>query len=268
MDTPSPARPPAGRTGVRRRRAFALGTLWMLGAFGALCALGMALAGCATAGRGAGAAAEGQPWRIPDEAYGTQRLYRVSYKGPQGEGSFRLTLRLASAERYQVQAVDPVGRALWSLDVESGRGLWLDHRARVYCTLEGDIGLSGVPLAPFPLLSLPPLLLGRVPAEPAAPPRPLAGGGIAFEDGEGRRWEAAVRDGRVERWTLWKDAEPAVWWVLRNDWAILSDRTQGAQLRWRETVGEPLEQAPRPLEVPAGFREESCRGFDSPPAPL
>ncbi|HEV7785090.1 MAG TPA: hypothetical protein VGQ28_07120, partial [Thermoanaerobaculia bacterium] len=26
------------------------------------------------------------PWQMPQEAYGSQRLYRVSYSGPEGEG--------------------------------------------------------------------------------------------------------------------------------------------------------------------------------------
>src|SRR5690349_23154179 len=65
------------------------------------------------------------PWQIPQAAYGSQRLYRVSYSGPEGEGSFKVTLRLASPARYQIQAVDPVGRSLWSLDVanDAGRSL-------------------------------------------------------------------------------------------------------------------------------------------------
>src|SRR5215207_6025995 len=115
-----------------------------------------------------------QPWQIPPGAYGSQRLYRASYSGPQGEGNFRLTLRLASAERYQVTSSDPLGRALWSLDVLYGdgaeRGLWLDHRNKAYCEFTGRFDVVGVPLAPFPLLSLPALLLGRLPAAPADDP--------------------------------------------------------------------------------------------------
>src|SRR5258707_228425 len=72
------------------------------------------------------------PWQMPQEAYGSQRLYRVSYSGPDGEGSFKVTLRLVSPGRYQVQAADPLGRSLWSLDLNSADGLWLNHHRRHY----------------------------------------------------------------------------------------------------------------------------------------
>jgi hypothetical protein len=115
----------------------------------------------------------------------------VSYSGPQGEGSLRLTLRLASASRYQVTTADPVGRPLWSLDVAEDSGLWLDHRNRAFCKFEGTFDISGVPLAPFPLLSLPSLLLGRLPAEPAAAPQ-QKGRDLTFKDAMERRWTATL----------------------------------------------------------------------------
>ncbi|MGH9361964.1 MAG: hypothetical protein ACRD2T_08600, partial [Thermoanaerobaculia bacterium] len=118
---------------------------------------------CAGGGLAPAHAPETPPWEIPAAALGSQRLYRVSTSGAQGEGSFRLSLLLAAPERYQARAVDPVGRALWTLDVEGERGLFLDHRSRAYCVFAGRFDISGVPLAPFPLVSLPALLLERVP---------------------------------------------------------------------------------------------------------
>jgi hypothetical protein len=203
-------------------------------------------------------------WQIPAGELGTQRLYRVSYSGPEGEGSFRMTLRLATLERYQVQAVDPVGRSLWSLDVTAGRGLFLNHRARTSCIFEGSFDLSGVPLGPFPLLTLPALLLGRVPSEPAAPPE-QHGREIAFHDAADRVWSATVRDeGVVERWTLSESGSPTVWWFRQDSWAILSDRARGVQVRWREALAERLKTEPAPLGVPAGYREAGCRDETSP----
>ncbi len=203
------------------------------------------------------------PWQIPEAAYGSQRLYRVSYSGPQGEGSLRLTLRLASATRYQVTTADPVGRPLWSLDVAEDSGLWLDHRNRMFCRFEGTFDVSGVPLAPFPLLSLPSLLLGRLPAEPAATPQ-QKGRDLTFRDAMERRWTATLgargadAGGQVASWTLWDGDKPAVFWVQSDGWAILSDRSQGVQMRWKEVVREPLPGPPQPLEAPAGFAEEDC----------
>jgi hypothetical protein len=200
------------------------------------------------------------PWQIPPAAYNSQRLYRVSYSGPEGEGSFKLTLRLVAPDRYQVTTADPVGRALWSLDVAEDSGLWLDHRNRTFCKFEGQFDISGVPLAPFPLLSLPSLLLGRLPAEPVAPPQEK-GKDITFKDAQDRRWTATLAAGaagQVASWTLWDGQKPAVLWVQRDDWAILSDRAQKVQMRWKEVVREALPGPPRPLAPPDGFAEEDC----------
>ncbi len=201
-------------------------------------------------------------WQIPASAVGSQRLYRVAYSGTEGEGGFRLTLVLVAPDRYQVRAVDPVGRALWTLDAEGERGLFLDHRSRAYCVFAGRFDISGVPLAPFPLMSLPALLLGRLPAEPAAPPR-QSGNEIVFEDAAGRRWQATVAGGSVERWTAWEGEEPAYWWARRDSWSILSDRRQAVQVRWREVLSEPLVTPPPPLVPPEGYRAGECHAPDS-----
>jgi hypothetical protein len=206
------------------------------------------------------------PWQIPQGAYGSQRLYRVSYSGPEGEGSFRVTLRLASPARYQIQAVDPVGRALWSLDVTNDEGLWLNHRSRDYCSFEGRFDVSGVPLGPFPLLALPALLIGRVPAEPASPP-PQRAGSVTFNDASGRRWAAvAGEDGQVRSWSMSEEGPPTVWWMRRDDWAILSDRSRGVQVRWREVLREDLDREPDRLQPPSGYRETPCGDPDLPDA--
>jgi hypothetical protein len=189
----------------------------------------------------------------------------VSYSGPAGEGSFRLTLRLASPARYQLQAVDPVGRSLWSLDVAHDAGLWLNHRGRTYCLFEGRFDVSGAPLGPFPLLSLPSLLLGRVPAEPAAGAAAQSGDQFDFRDGSNRRWTGALDpERRVLSWTLTESGAPRVWWMRRDDWAILSDRERGIQLRWREVLREDLDREPPRLAAPAGYREVPCAEQEAP----
>lgn len=228
------------------------------------------LAGCAGAGAPAPRplpATTLEPWQIPQGAYGSQRLYRVSYSGPEGEGSFKVTLRLVSPARYQIQSADPVGRALWSLDVAADAGLWLNHRSRTWCEFEGRFDVAGVPLGPFPLLSLPSLLLGRVPAEPAAtaPNAEPAGRQFAFRDATDRRWSGTLGEqGLVLSWILSEGSTPSVWWVRRDDWAILSDRERGVQIRWREVLRENLDQEPARLEVPAGYRESVCGEPDLP----
>ncbi len=203
---------------------------------------------------------------VPAEAYGTQTLYRVMVTGAEGQGSLKLTLRLAAQRRYQAQAADPLGRALWSLDVEDGKGLWLDHRARLYCQLDGAFDLTFLPLGPLPLEALPPLLLGRLPVAPADPAavalQPIAGdpagGGvtaqIAYTDPAGRRWTAVLRDGQPLSWGLRQDAAagPILTWLDSGGWAVLSDRRKGVQVRWRQTRCAEELRAPLAALVAAG----------------
>jgi hypothetical protein len=227
------------------------------------------LTGCASAprphpvsgapGTSGTSGAGGAAWEIPGEALHTQRLFRVHYSGPEGEGSFKVTLRLTSPERYQLQAVDPVGRSLWSLDVTHSQGLFLNHRNRTSCLFEGSFDLSGVALGPFPLLTLPSLLIGRVPATPSEPPQ-QRGTQTVFHDAAGRGWTAEVgKDGVVSSWTLAESGAPSIWWVRSDGWAILSDRERNVQVRWREVLREPLEGEPAALETPSGYRAGPCR---------
>jgi hypothetical protein len=215
------------------------------------------------------------PWQIPQAAYGSQRLYRVTYSGPEGEGSFRVTLRLVSPARYQLQAVDPLGRALWSLDVLDDSGLALNHHNRTFCHLEGRFDLTGVPLGPFPLLSLPALLLGRVPAQPAAnsPAAEPRGRSFDFRDDTDRRWAGSLGEqGIVKSWILTEGKSPKAWYMQSADGSILSERDRGVQVRWREAVRENLDKEPPRLEIPAGYHETECGdpalpdGSSAPPA--
>lgn len=283
----------------RRAAAAAVPVTRLLTSTAVLLALAAALLAGGCAGRRAAPATaadlDADPWQVPPGALGTQRLYRVGYDGPDGGGSFRLTLRLAAPERYQVRAVDPVGRALWSLDVAGAGGLWLDHRADAACRLTGSLDLAAGQLTPFPLASLPALLLGRLPSAPAGPleepapegseeeaaagdegaaegPGATAAAGdrrLAFTDAGGRRWSATLAAGAPVSWAMSEPGEgaPSVWWRRHDDEHLLSDRARGVQLRWRESVVEPLSGALAPLEVPTGFRLVPCSALYGRPAP-
>lgn len=244
-----------------------------------------AVSGCATTRPGREAAA-GLPWEVPFSAFPTQRLYRVSYDGPEGGGSFKLTLRLAAPARYQVMAADPLGRPLWSLDagvdgagepaasssgweMDVAGGLWLDHRNRLLCHLRGRLEIAH--LTPFPVAALPALLLGRLPAAPASgevapgvaaalaagePPLP---GSLSYADADGRRWTATLAGGRPRAWSMREPGEgmAAVTWSGAGGEAVLSDRGRGVQVRWREVVAEPLGTL-HPLPAPADYVEVDC----------
>ncbi len=210
-------------------------------------------------------AAPGFPWELPSSSFGTQRLFRMSYSGPRGEGSFRLALKIESAGRYQALAVDPLGRALWSLDVAAGKGLFLDHRARAACALEGSLSLVGAPLERIDLADLPKLLLGRVPVRPRGENVGSAGDSVDDEidlDGaEGERWKVKLADGRPVRWTLLRNGKSAATWISGEDGSLLSDRA-GGKLRWRAAVAEPLPGSLSPLPVPADYRKDGCSALE------
>jgi hypothetical protein len=259
-------------------------------------------AGCATVPRAAPrlpgaaaptpAAAAPPVWQVPAAAYGSQILYRVAVSGAEGEASLKLTLRLAAPERYQAEAVDPLGRAVWGLDVEGDRGIWLDHRGHTWCRLGGALDLAFLPLGPLSLAALPPLLLGRLPVPPASPegvlqgalPAAAGGGGragegsggasgggalagatVSYRDAAGRGWSAVAQGGQVVSWGLWQGSAPGpvLSWVSSGGWSVLSDRRKGIQVRWREAVREPLRllvpRAPR-----ADYREGPCAAAPPP----
>lgn len=203
-------------------------------------------------------------WEVPAAAYGTQRLYRARYDGPDGEGSFNLTLRLAAPERFQAAAVHSLGKKLWSLDVAAGRALWLDHRAEAYCLLAETLELGGGRLLPLPVGAFPALLLGRLPEAPAAPVR-RAGSELTVPGADGRTWIARVDDGRVRRWLLEEAGRPTVWWRFEDGEALLSDRERGVQLAWREVVAEPLAAEPERLEPPPSYRLADCARLELAP---
>jgi hypothetical protein len=203
----------------------------------------------------------GAPWEIPPSALGTQRLYRAAYAGPEGDGSFRATLRLLTAERFDLRVVDRLGRALWTLRVEGADGWWLDHRRDVACRDLALLELPGLGDGPVDARGLPPLLLGRLPAAGEAAPAAVAGE-LELRDAQGRRWSVALAEGQPDRWALW-DAEGPVWWWSRDGrGGVLSGR-EGRQLRWQEAVVEPLGGLPA-AAPPPGVRED-C-GPPSPPA--
>lgn len=204
-----------------------------------------------------GEAAEEPPWALPVAAAGSQRLFRVSYDGPEGRGGLRLTLRLAAPGRFQVTAADGFGRALWSLDLggESG-GLLIDHRSERWCPDAARVRVPEVALEPLPLATLPRLLLGRLPVDPAAAPR-LAEGEVELIDRGGRRWTATLGPSGPTSWTLWREGEPILWWSGDGPQGVLSHRA-GSQFRWRESVREPLAGDLAPLAVPPGFARGEC----------
>lgn len=221
------------------------------------------LAGCSLSGRLAilpGRTSSVDPWKIPEESYPTQRLYRIKYDGPEGRLGFKLTLYLESQAHFRMQAADSLGRKIWDLSVdETDRALWLDHREKRFCQARGASRLGIVPLAHLPLVALPKLLLGRMPAVPAADLRRTKEV-VSYRDARGQLWNGGLVDGRLEWWTLVEAGEAVTWWRGDGDTGFFADGPGKVNLHWREVIREPLARPPAPLEIPPHYGEGACDG--------
>ncbi len=226
------------------------------------------LAGCATSGGlfRSTDSPSAEPWLMPGDAYPSQRLYRVKYRGPEGEAGFKLTLYLEAETKYRMLASD-LGRKLWSLQVEGapragaggpqGEAVWLDYRRKEYCRASAAGTLRFVPLADLPLVSLPRLLLGLLPAQPAANLN-LTETRVSFLDARGYRWDGLLDGERLEWWNLLEEEETIAWWRREEGGGVFSDRRGEQEVSWREVVREPFEGGLAAPEIPARFRQGAC----------
>ncbi len=198
------------------------------------------------------------PWQIQSNAFPTQRLYRIKYQGPEGELGFKLVLYLESKSRYRLLATD-LGRKLWSLSVDgAGEAAWIDYRQKEFCQATSSSELRFVPLANLPLGSLPKLLLGRLPAEPAANLIQDATR-VTFLDVQGQLWNASLAGSELEWWSLLENDEPVVWWKREADGSsVFVDRRGQQEVRWREVVSESLESSLAAVVIPAKFSPGNC----------
>jgi len=196
---------------------------------------------------------------LPSEVVDTRRLYRAEYDGPEGGGILRLTLRIHGEDSYSLAAADRLGRQLWTLVTDVDRVLWIDHRGRRFCRRAPSVVLPGLETSGDQLPLLPALLLGELPAPTPWRDEESVEGELL--DRDGRRWTVR-RDtaGAVVSWTLW-DAEGPVWWWQREGrgGGILSQRTEGRQLSWRETVSE-VGAGDVDLAAPPGYVEVCDEG--------
>ncbi len=219
------------------------------------------LAGCATTGSlfSGPSPVSAEPWHLPEDAHPSQRLYRVKYSGPEGDAGFKLTLYLEAEAKYRMLASD-LGRKLWSLSVDGqGEAVWLDYRRKEYCRASAASELRFLPLADLPAVSLPRLLLGRLPAEPAAG---LARGerNVSFLDDRGFRWNGELDGEQLQWWSLVEDGKAVVWWRREERGGVFSDQRRNQVVRWREVVREQLRSPLGEVEIPERFSAGGCGG--------
>jgi hypothetical protein len=176
----------------------------------------------------------------------------------EGRGRFRLLLRLESPERYQIRATHPLfNQRLWTLDVAGTQAVLVDYQQHTVCRYEGAAEIGAIPLGPCPFASLPALLLGYLPLPPAGAPERSATGALAFDDAEGRRWTAEIDRGVVASFAV--EGEESVTWRRDDEgWNVLASEARGLDLRWRETLREPLADALHTLETPDEYAAGPC----------
>ena len=211
------------------------------------------LPGCARMAAGPPVGAEGGVSGAPAGG-ATQTLYRVRYDGPEGDGSLRLVLRQVAPDRFQLQAADTFGRAVWALDYADDTVLLLDHRREEACVAGRELRVPELALRPLPLPAVARVLAGEtpLPAPPGADP-------ADWTDEAGQRWTVRREEERLAAWTLWQAGEPQLWWTRQASGGVLSHR-DGSQFRWRTTAREEIPASSyQRLEAPEGYEMGTCR---------
>ncbi len=233
------------------------------------------LGGCASTGRGRVAPASvspmpiAAPWEIPEAEWRTQRIVRMRYEGPEGNGTLRLVLRFEDPERFHVSASDRLGRRWWDLNVRKGDAHVLWVRERTFCRYAGDLEVPALSLGPVPARAVAALLMRRLPAPPAdagvwqetaVRGGPERGVEIDFEDRRGRRWTTEATPAGPIRWTLWRGGRVQASWSRDEEgMARLEESDTGLRLRWIQPRPATELAAPLPAPaVPSGYRPGLC----------
>lgn len=207
------------------------------------------------------------PWEIPGAEWGTQRIVKMRYDGPEGDGTLHLVLRFESPDRFHVEASDRLGRRWWDLNVQDGNALVLWVRDRTFCRYGGDLEIPALSLGPVPAGAIAALLLRRLPAPPVdsgvVEAAAAAGSGaveLDFEDGWDRRWTVVTTASAPRSWTLHRGAGTrASWRVDADGMSRLVEPEAGLELSWRQNrPAKPLTGVLRTPEVPAGFVPGVC----------
>ena len=199
---------------------------------------------------GAGGVETGQP--VP-----ARTLYRVRYEGPEGAGRLRLVLRQVAADRFQLQASDTFGRAVWSLDFDGEEVLLVNHRERSACVSGSELRVPELALRSLPLPAVARVLASRTPL-----PTPAGAGESDWTDDSGQRWTARREDDLLAAWTLWQAGEPQLWWSRQPRGGVLSHR-DGSQFRWRQAAREKLlPSSYQRIAAPPDYRFGECQVGD------
>jgi len=228
--------------------------------------LGLALAALACRSAAPGPAAQPAanapvapgPWGLVASDLASQRLYRVQVQRRGDDASLRVVLRLAAVGRFELTAADALGRKLWALTVDDGRGRWVAGGGARACRFDSGRALRFTDFDwGLPASHLAAALAGRLPEPPTDSNEAES---IAFVDGAGRSW-SALRDGRGPlRWRLALGGGGELVWERRDRGGELTADGGEIRVRWSEVAREPL--AGEGPHLAADDREPECDDAD------
>ena len=198
----------------------------------------------------------------------TQRIVRLHYDGPDGDGTLKLVLRIQSADDFQLEASDRLGRRWWNLRFNGEEALVLWVRDRIFCRYGAEIEIEALPLGPVAVSALPALLLDRlpVPADTAVDWKDEED--AELRDGRNRLFKVQAVEGELRNWSLWQDGSPFAWWTTDGKLSYLSAPRRQLQLRWQQTSStSPLTTELADLSVPEGYVPGVCEDPSIEPSP-
>jgi hypothetical protein len=201
-----------------------------------------------------------EPWALKPDQVPSQSIFKLHYADPSRGGSLRLVMRLAGANHYELSTSDTFGRQLWDLELRNTDVMILDHKTHEFCSTDDATVLSLLALKPLSLESLPLVLFGRLPAQPAEDLE-LSSTSQVFHDTLGQKWSVRGQESDPEAWTLWDIDRPQLWWIRHGKGGILSGRN-GTQIRWEVASVEPLAHQIESLTIPETYLRRPCDDAD------
>ncbi|MGE0639076.1 MAG: hypothetical protein AB7G12_08390 [Thermoanaerobaculia bacterium] len=192
-----------------------------------------------------------------------QWLYRAELERPGERLSLRLLLRLDGARSFDLTASDALGQQRWRVWGRDDRVLLLDPVHRRFCPLDGSRRLRLDDFAaPLPVVDLPRVLRGEIPAsagEPAATAE--EDGARRWFDAGGGRWDAVRDADGWKSWTAWSDGRPVLWFRREGRESALWAQEPAFRLSWREVAAQGLPaETDADADPAAGFVETECPG--------
>jgi len=153
-------------------------------------------------------------------------------------------MRLWRAERFEIAATDPLGRALWQLEVSGGRGRIRDRREGGVCGFDSATS-PGTPGFEVPLAAaqLPAVLAGRLPLGRDLLPAQATTPGERLEASDGSVWRWRREGDELVEWSLARSGRELLAWSGSGRSGRLVAAGEQLEVSWSEGAGGALRSA-------------------------